>query len=286
MNKSEAAFERLFKPPGNFRVDPEWAELSDCQWATDSAKNLSSPLLTDVSIVIPVKNEVESIESLAREISETMNRRPWSWECIWVDDGSTDGSLAALERVAALDGNHGFISLESGVGQSAALWAGFGEARGLVLATLDGDGQNDPRDIPGLVELVLSGRTDMANGRRLKRRDNLVRKAASRLANAARNRLTGRVATDAGCSARAFRRECVASLIPTAGMHRFIPTLAALRGFRICEIPVNHRPRSGGKSKYSLNNRIWVGFLDLLGIYWLRKRAFRYKISGAGVLPP
>ncbi len=239
----------------------------------------------DISIVIPIKDEAKNIEPLARSISDSMNPHPWSWECIWVDDGSTDESLAVIEQIAALDSRHRFISFESNAGQSAALWAGFAEAQGHVIATMDGDGQNDPRDLPSLIELVFSGRTDMANGYRLRRQDELIRKLVSRFANAFRNRMTGRVATDAGCSTRAFRRECLSSLLPIAGMHRFIPTLAALRGFRTCEVPVNHHPRTRGKSKYSLNNRVWVGLLDIAGILWLRSRAFHYKCStnaGAG----
>ncbi len=233
----------------------------------------------EVSIVIPVKDEAENIEPLAREVSEAMKAKEWSWECIWVDDGSTDRSLAALDRVSIEDPRHRYISFEKNAGQSAAFWAGFKEAQGAVIATMDGDGQNDPRDIPPLVELILSGRTDMANGYRSTRRDDAVRKWASRIANAARNRITGKTVRDTGCSTRAFRSECVAGFPPFMGMHRFFPTLAALWGFKISEIPVNHRPRMKGRSKYGVNNRLWVGLLDLLGVLWLRRRAFHYKIG-------
>ncbi len=235
---------------------------------------------TDVSIVVPVKDEAESIEALAKEVSAAMNRQPWSWECLWIDDGSTDATLSILKRIAETDPHHRYITFERNAGQSAAFCAGFKDARGDVIATVDGDGQNDPADIPALVELVRSGKTDMANGYRAKREDGVVRKIASRVANTARNWITGKTVRDVGCSTRAFRRECVADLPHFAGMHRFLPTLVAMQGGSISELPVSHRPRLRGKSKYSINNRLWVGLFDLFGVYWLRRRGFRYKIAG------
>jgi dolichol-phosphate mannosyltransferase len=233
----------------------------------------------DVSIIIPVKDEVDSIEPLAREVSEAMTAGARTWECIWVDDGSTDGSLEALGRVSSRDPRHRYISFEKNAGQSAAFWAGFREARGAVVATMDGDGQNDPRDLPPLIDLVFSGRADMVNGYRSKRRDGLVRKLSSRVANGVRNALSGKTVRDVGCSTRAFRSECVSGLPLFKGMHRFFPTLASLQGFSLSEMPVNHRPRTKGRSKYSVNNRLWVGLFDLLGVCWLRSRAFHYKIG-------
>lgn len=232
----------------------------------------------DVSIIVPVKDEAENVEILAEELTSVMDLQQWSWECIWIDDGSTDGTLSILEQIASANPNHRYISFERNAGQSAAFTAGFREAKGTFLATLDGDGQNDPRDIPALVELVRSGQTDMANGYRNKRQDDIVRKISSRIANAFRNWITGKTVRDVGCSARAFRSECVAGLPQFAGMHRFLPTLIASQGFAISELPVNHRPRMRGVSKYSINNRLWVGLLDLFGVFWLRKRAFRYKV--------
>lgn len=234
----------------------------------------------EVSIVIPVKDEAESIEALAKELGSAMERQPWEWECIWVDDGSTDRSLSIIEELARRQGErHRFISFDKNRGQSAAFQAGFREARGAILATMDGDGQNDPSDIPKLIEPIRSGSIDMANGYRARRRDSFVRKIASRIANGFRNAVTGKTVRDVGCSTRAFRRECVANLPSFKGMHRFLPTLVAMQGFRLGELPVNHRPRVRGNSKYTINNRLWVGLADTFGIFWLRKRGFSYTIA-------
>lgn len=229
----------------------------------------------DLSVIIPVKDEAENILDLARELSETMDAHAWAWECIWVNDGSSDDSQSILDGLVQQDSRHRYVAFESNAGQSAALWAGFKEARGAILATIDGDGQNDPRDIPRLVHMITSGQVDMANGYRIRRQDSLTRKVSSWVANAFRNAVTGRTVRDVGCSTRAFKRECFECLPHFAGMHRFLPTLIALQGFRLGEYPVNHRPRLRGRSKYNISNRLWVGLLDTMGVFWLRKRAFR-----------
>ena len=233
----------------------------------------------DLSIVIPLKDESENIGPLADELTGIMELHPWSWECVWVDDGSKDGSLLNLERLVQEDPRHRYISFEKNAGQSAAFWAGFRAARGATLATIDGDGQNDPAGIPSLMEMVESGECDMANGYRARREDTLVRKLSSRIANSFRNWVTGKTVRDVGCSTRVFRRECVESLPQFKGMHRFLPTIVAIKGFRLAEAPVNHRPRVYGKTKYSIKNRLWVGLVDTFGVLWLRKRAFHYKIK-------
>ena len=235
--------------------------------------------MIDLSIIVPVKDEAENIAAVAKELEGVMGRSPWTWECVWVDDGSTDGSLAVIERLVQADPHHRFISFAKNAGQAAAFFAGFKEARGRVLATIDGDGQNDPADIAALVEMVLSGRADMANGYRRKRRDDLVRKISSRIANGFRNMVTGKTVRDVGCSTRAFRRECAENLPMFAGMHRFFPCLVAMRGFTLAEAPVNHRPRLRGTSKYGIGNRLWVGLLDTFGVWWLRRRAFSYRVA-------
>ncbi len=232
----------------------------------------------DVSIVIPIRDEAENIRPLAVEIASAMDRDRLSWECIWVDDGSTDGSLPLLKALSDIDGRHRYISFERNCGQSAAFWAGFKNARGPMIATIDGDGQNDPADIPELLRIVQSGSADMANGYRARRQDGLKRKISSLVANGFRNWMTGRTVRDVGCSTRVFRKECVEYLPLFSGMHRFLPTLVALQGFRLAEFPVNHRPRMKGKSKYSINNRLWVGLADTFGVYWLQRRAFQCKI--------
>lgn len=233
----------------------------------------------DISLVIPIKDEEDNIFSLAREVESAMQKISAEWECIWVDDGSSDGSLSRLQTLACENPRHRYISFERNAGQSAALWAGFSETRAPIIATIDGDGQNDPADIPALYQAVRSGEADMANGYRAKRQDNLKRKISSLLGNGFRTWLTGRTVRDAGCSTRVFRRECVQSAPQFAGMHRFLPTLAAMQGFRLTETPVNHRPRVKGNSKYSISNRLWVSLLDIFGLFWLKKRAWRYTIK-------
>jgi dolichol-phosphate mannosyltransferase len=238
-----------------------------------------NPISIDVTIIIPVKDEGENITPLAEELTQVMEPQDWSWECLWVDDGSTDQTLAVLQTLVQSDPHHRYLSFQSNVGQSAALWAGFGSARGAVIATIDGDGQNDPADLPLLVDVVRRGDTDMANGYRQKRRDTVIRRISSRVANQFRTWMTGKSVRDVGCSTRAFRRECVAALPQFAGMHRFLPTLVMLQGFRVAELPVNHRPRLQGNSKYTIGNRLWVGLADTFGVWWLRRRAFRYQIK-------
>lgn len=232
-----------------------------------------------VSIVVPVKDEADNIIPLAAEITAVMNMQPRSWECIWVDDGSTDRSLSILEGLVQAEPRHRFLSFEANAGQSAAFRAGIDEARGLLIATMDGDGQNDPADLPALIAVVESGGADMANGFRRLRQDSVVRKLSSFIANGFRTWITGRTVRDTGCSIRVFRKECSKGFPPFSGMHRFIPTLAAMQGFVLTEVPVNHRPRMSGRGKYTISNRLWVGLVDTFGILWLKKRAFHYKIK-------
>jgi dolichol-phosphate mannosyltransferase len=233
----------------------------------------------DISIVIPIRNEAENIIPLAGELESVMDREFARWECIWVDDGSSDGSLAQLREIADANPRHRYISFERNAGQSAAFCAGLSEARAEIIATIDGDGQNDPADIPKLFRTVESGAADMANGYRALRQDTLERKISSILGNGFRTFLTGKTVRDAGCSTRVFRRECVQSMPRFAGMHRFIPTLAAMQGFKLAEAPVNHRPRLKGRSKYTIGNRLWVSLADMFGVLWLKKRALHYTIK-------
>lgn len=238
-----------------------------------------APETTTLSIIVPLYNEADSIRPLAAEISRAMAKADYNWECLWVDDGSTDEGIDILEQLSREDSHNRYISFEKNAGQSAALYAGFKAACGAVIATLDADGQNDPADVPPLVGRVMSGEADMVNGYRRIRRDGIMRKIASRIGNGFRNAFTGRTVRDVGCSTRAFRRECVCILPAFKGMHRFIPTLVSMRGFTISEVPVNHRPRTAGRSKYTSMNRLWVGISDILGIMWLRRRSFAYRIK-------
>ncbi len=232
----------------------------------------------DISIVIPVMNEEENITLLADEIDRALASFSWTFEVIWVNDGSNDRTPQLLD---ALHNNHPVhvpLHLPHNMGQSAAMWAGFRYSRGAIVVTLDGDRQNDPQDIPKLVQHVLSGETDVANGYRVQRQDVFQRRIASRIANRFRNSVTGKTVRDVGCSIRAMRRECLEHLPLFHGMHRFLPTIFKMQGFRIDEQPVNHRLREHGKTKYTINKRLWVGLYDVFGIIWLRHRGLYHNL--------
>jgi dolichol-phosphate mannosyltransferase len=222
------------------------------------------------SLVMPAYNEEASIPPLAKEIEQALAGR--DWECLWVDDCSSDSTLAVIQELCGREPRHRAVTLARNSGQSAALMAGFRHATGDVIGTMDSDGQNNPADLPKMLDLLVSSGADLVNGRRAKRRDTWVRKLSSRIANAYRNTLTGESVSDVGCAIRVFRRECVRQLPPFRGMHRFLPTLIKLDGWSIVEIPVDHRPREQGSSKYGINNRLWVGILDTFGMMWIKSR--------------
>jgi glycosyltransferase involved in cell wall biosynthesis len=235
-----------------------------------------SPL---VSIIIPVKDEGENILELAAEILAALEPAGWTWECVWVDDGSQDNTLPQLRHLHAREPRHTYVSFDRNYGQTAAMLAGFRRARGQVLATLDGDGQNDPADLPAMLQSVLTNQADLVNGVRVRRQDTWMRKVSSRIGNGFRNWLTHEQVTDVGCSLRAFRRECVATFPPFEGLHRFFPTLVRMRGWRLIEVPVGHRPRRRGTTKYGIRNRLWKGLFDALAVRWMQWRQIRYRIT-------
>ena len=195
------------------------------------------------------------------------------YEIIFVDDGSIDRTAERIEAA----GNMRLIRFEKNSGQSAAIYAGLTTARGATLVIIDGDLQNDPADIPKLLAEIARG-ADLVCGYRLKRRDTLVKRATSRIANAVRSRYTKDGVRDTGCTLKAIRRECVSTLLPFKGMHRFIPALVKAAGYRLVEVPVNHRPRRFGQSKYGLGNRALRATIDMFGVRWLLSRRLNYKI--------
>ena len=235
----------------------------------------------DMSIIIPVKDEERNIAGLAEEFTMAMLPTSWSWECLWIDDGSTDNTLSELQRINKKDARHQFIALSRNYGQSAALSTGFSYARGEILVTMDGDGQNDPDDIPVLVRCLLESNADIVNGWRKRRSDTAVRKILSRIANAFRNRVTREQIRDVGCSIRVFRHRCVEGIPVFRGMHRFLPTLIRAGGCcpRIVEMPVRHRPRAHGQTKYGIHNRLWVGLMDTLAVRWMQTRMVYPKVK-------
>lgn len=231
----------------------------------------------ELSLVVPVYNEEENLPILVAEIGAAMStlRRPW--EAIFVDDGSRDGSLAVLRKLAGEDSALRLIHLRRNSGQSAALAVGFRHARGEIVVTLDADLQNDPADIPRVVA-ALDG-ADCVSGVRQGRQDSWVRLASSRIANGVRNRLTGESIADVGCSLKAYRSEFVRHLPMFTGMHRFLPTLVRWSGARVVEVPVSHRPRRFGVAKYGIGNRLWKALADLFAVRWMRRRWIDHRLA-------
>jgi glycosyltransferase involved in cell wall biosynthesis len=233
-----------------------------------------------LSVVIPVRDEQRSLEPLHRELDAALVGVAGGCEIVFVDDGSRDASLERLRELAGRDPRIRVIRLDGNHGQTAALDAGFRAARGEVAVTLDADGQNDPADIPRL--LAQLDRADVVNGTRQVRRDTLVRRLASRIANGFRNWATGESVSDVGCSLRAMRTAYLRRVKLYRNMHRFLPTLLRLEGARVIEIPVSHRPRAHGVSKYGILDRLFVGIADVLAVRWMQRRALRYRAEELG----
>jgi glycosyltransferase involved in cell wall biosynthesis len=228
-----------------------------------------------LSIIVPVMNEEESGPTLAQEVSDAMVGLDREWECLWINDGSTDRTLDVMRDFANEDRHHRVIDLDGNFGQSAALAYGFTQAKMPLLATLDGDGQNVPADLVKMLTVMDEQDVDMVNGIRAKRQDSKVRLWCSKLANGFRNNLTGESVTDVGCAIRVFKREHALRIPVFRGMHRFFPTLLRLEGARITEMPVQHRSREVGVTKYGINNRLWVGIADTFGLMWWKRRSVR-----------
>lgn len=229
-----------------------------------------------LSVVIPVKDEEENIAPLVEELAALVGRIPLD-EVIYVDDGSTDGTHQKLQDLRA---RHPFLRIVShnrSAGQSAALWTGIRAAANGLIATIDGDMQNDPADIARLFE-EYEAHADadgpiMVMGQRLKRQDTVVRRLSSRIANGVRSYMLRDATRDTGCSLKLFRRADYLNLPYFDHMHRFLPALMNRQGIKVRHIDVVHRPRVRGTSKYGMWNRLWVGIYDLLGVMWLQRRA-------------
>jgi len=231
----------------------------------------------ELSVVIPAYNEEEAIGPCVEELHGVLEALGRPYEIVVVDDGSTDGTVRELLARKGRMPQLVILRLEGNHGQSAAFDAGFKAARGRIIVTMDADQQNDPADIPRLLELT--GRWDVVCGYRSKRHDSLVRRVSSRIANWVRNKLTHESIRDVGCSLRAFRAECVRGLKLYKGMHRFLPTLFRFDGWTVTEVPVGHRPRQRGKSKYGIRNRLFRGLRDLMAVRWMRSRWLNYKVA-------
>jgi dolichol-phosphate mannosyltransferase len=224
-----------------------------------------------VSVIVPLFNEEENVSILQSELRAALSG--FDHEIVFVDDGSVDRTVEQIETAP----NIRVIRFEKNTGQSAAIYAGLQAARGATAVLIDGDLQNDPGDIPRLLAEIGRG-ADVVCGYRVKRKDTVLRRLTSRMANAVRSRFTKDGVRDTGCTLKAMRRECVSSLVPFKGMHRFIPALIKGAGYRLVEIPVNHRPRRFGESKYGLGNRALRATIDMFGVRWLLARRLNHKI--------
>ncbi len=225
-----------------------------------------------LSVVIPVCNEADNVGPLAREIHEVLGAASQLLEIIFIDDGSTDATAAAVcaAREAGLPEIR-LLQHSQRCGQSAALWTGVQAARAEWIATLDGDGQNDPADIPLLLQALACGDESLrlVMGHRIVRRDSWLRGISSRIANGVRGRLLRDGTPDAGCGIKLMHRATFLQLPRFNHMHRFLPALFQRAGSGVVSVPVRHRPRTHGVSKYGLHNRLWVGIIDLFGVRWL-----------------
>ena len=226
---------------------------------------------TSVSVIVPVYNEEENVPVLQAELRAAL--KVVDHEIIFVDDGSADHTVERIDVAP----NVRVIRFQKNAGQSAAMFAGLKAARGSILVLIDGDLQNDPADIPRLLDEIASG-GDLVCGYRAQRRDTRVKRLTSRIANAVRSRYTKDGVRDTGCTLKAMRRECVGALVPFKGMHRFIPALVKGAGYRLVELPVNHRPRRFGQTKYGLGNRAVRATIDMFGVRWLLSRRLNYKV--------
>jgi dolichol-phosphate mannosyltransferase len=226
-----------------------------------------------VSIVVPVRNEAENVAPVIAEITAALGER-WNYEIIYVNDGSTDATAERLAAIMKERTNLRQIRHATSGGQSAAVRSGVRAARGAIVATLDGDGQNNPAFLPALISAIEQGgeRAGLAAGQRVGRKDTGFKKLQSRIANRVRNAILHDGTRDTGCGLKAFRREVFLALPYFDGLHRFLPALVRREGYEIVYVDVVDRPRHSGVSNYGFFDRLWIGIMDLAGVWWLIRR--------------
>lgn len=226
-----------------------------------------------VSIVVPVRNEAGNIAPLIAEITAALEGR-WAYEIVYVNDGSTDATAERLAEIMAQRSNLRMLRHATSTGQSAAVRSGVRAARGAIVATLDGDGQNNPAFLPDLIMALEQGGANvgLAAGQRVGRKDTGFKKLQSRLANNVRNAILHDGTRDTGCGLKAFRRDVFLMMPYFDGLHRFLPALVRREGFGIAYIDVIDRPRHSGVSNYGFFDRLWIGIMDLAGVWWLIRR--------------
>lgn len=227
----------------------------------------------ELAIIVPVFNEADNVLPLAREVAAAFAGESLTWELVFVDDGSADATWQRIQEARRLDARVRGVRHAHNAGQSAAVWTGLRATSAPLVATLDGDRQNDPADLPGLLREL--ERVDFVCGWRRDRQDNLLRRVSSRLARWARRAVLGADFADTGCALRVFRRAALDGVFPFNGWHRFLPVLVHHAGVPVKEVPVRHRPRTAGRSKYGVWNRLGRGLLDLVGVAWYLRRRLR-----------
>src|SRR4051812_6004125 len=234
----------------------------------------------ELSVVVPCHNEAENLRPLLGAIRAALDPITIDYEVVITDDCSSDNSWHVLQELSASDPRLRAQRFEFNCGESAASWAGMQSSRGRYIATLDADLQNDPKDLPAMMQ-ALRG-FDCVCGTRVESRgegDSWLRIVSSRIANAVRNKLSGENISDAGCTYRVFKRECIANVKFFNGAHRFLPTLIKLEGFSVTEVPVSNNPRRAGSSHYGVWNRLFKSFRDLLAVRWMKSGRLRYEIA-------
>lgn len=231
----------------------------------------------DLSIVVPVFNEEENVFPMLDEIVAVSGEWPWAWELVYVDDGSSDRTWARILEAREKDSRVRAVRFAENCGQTSAVKAGVGHARAKICVTLDGDCQNDPADIPKLMEAMKDH--SLVIGWRSKREDSSWRRFQSRVANDVRNSLTNEKVHDIGCAIKAFERDKMLEVPLFEGMHRFMPTLFRYQGWAIGEVEVNHRPRERGVTKYGMWNRVFRALRDLFAVRWMGTRIIRYRLK-------
>ncbi len=232
-----------------------------------------------VSVIVPCYNEKENVPVLLEQVRTVFLSLPdYECECLFVNDGSTDGTREVLDGLAAQFPELRPVHLARNAGQSAALVAGMRLARGEYVLTLDGDLQNDPQDFPRFLELLRE--YDCVCGYRARRNDSWVRKLSSKVGNAVRDAVLHDGIRDSGCGSKGFRRKCLRHIVPFNGAHRFFAVVMRRAGMTIVECPVTHHPRRHGVSKYGINNRLWRGIYDLIGVGWLARRMVFPVVEG------
>ena len=231
----------------------------------------------EYSVVIPLKNEEDNVVELIAELEPIMESLNRPWELICIDDGSTDKTLQKLEELKPLKPYLRILAFDRNYGQTSAFDAGFKYALGKFIITLDGDRQNDPLDIPKLI--ALSENYDLVAGWRASRKDPLSKKITSKIANFIRSRFCNDGIQDTGCSLKLYRKSCLEKIKLFNGMHRFLPALFKIEGFKIVEVPVNHRERMMGQTKYNFFNRSFNTVADMFAVRWMCSRRLNYKVE-------